>query len=459
MSGFDMRQNLGDLTVRYVQLRPVNQNSNNQYSYKGGLPLIRFEINDSIAPLMLNASHLRLCGKFTAGKADGTAFAQGAALENNYINRFAGVAGMIDNITVSSKRLNSTIERVQNYNRLVPSLVSGLHGKEDIMGDLFHQGGSLFNNWMMRNQLIARSPDAVSGTEKGRDFSIPLYMGMFQSGNDINLSRQSGLSGLTIDILLKSDANVVWGSNSNTDNATYNVSDLSLTIPLIDVAGQTAALIEKAPPTMNFNTWSSIFTTINSSAAVVSLNPGLSRVSSCLYNAINSNELGDQRFDPGRLGNMGQLDNLRYTKNGILFPLQYRIDTTDRENASNAQGGATGETLKVRSVSVRNTIEGLLTSAFFQARQNLLAFNEFDASVVNVNQTASKEGNNVNTDESFGLLYDKFGAGTDFSTSTWAVELKAPDVIGDAATSQSLFVYFLNKNTVEYSSGGVNIIR
>lgn len=459
MSGFDMRQNLGDLTVRYVQLRPVNQNSNNQYSYKGGLPLIRFEINDSIAPLMLNASHLRLCGKFTAGKADGSAFAQGAALENNYINRFAGVAGMIDNITVSSKRLNSTIERVQNYNRLVPSLVSGLHGKEDIMGDLFHQGGSMFNNWIMRNQLIARTPDAITNTEKGRDFSIPLYMGMFQSGNDINLSRQSGLSGLTIDILLKSDANVVWGSNSNTDNATYNVSDLSLTIPLIDVSGQTAALIEKAPPTMNFNTWSSIFTTINSSAAVVSLNPGLSRVSSCLYNAINSNELGDQRFDPGRLGNLGQLDNLRYTKNGILFPLQYRIDTTDRENASNAQAGATGETLKVRSVSVRNTIEGLLTSAFFQARQNLLAFNEFDASVVNVNQTASKEGNNVNTDESFGLLYDKFGAGTDFSTSTWAVELKAPDVDGDANTSQSLFVYFLNKNTVEYSSGGVNIIR
>lgn len=453
MSNFDMKDNLSDLKVRYVQLRPVNQNSDNQYSYKGGLPLIRFEINDSMAPLMLNGSQLRLTGKFTAGKSDGTQFANGGTLENNYVNRFAGVSSMIDNITISSKRLNSTIERVQNYYRLVPSIVSGLHGKEDIMGDLFHQGGSMFNNWISRNQLIARD------NGKGRDFSIPLYMGMLHSGADINLSRTSGLSGLSIDILLKSDANVVWGSDSNDDNATYNISDLQLTIPLIDISGQTAAIIEKAPPSMNFNTWSSIFTTLNSSNSVVSLNPGLSRVSSCLYNAINSAELGDQRYDAGRLGNLGQLDNLRYTKNGILFPLQYRIDTTDRENADNAQGGAVGETLKVRSVSVRNTIEGLLTSSFFSARHNLLAFNDFDASVVNVNQTASREGNNVNTDESFGILYDKFGSGTDFSTSTWAVELKVPDVDGTAATSQSLFVYFLNKNTVEYSSGGVNIIR
>ena len=450
---FNMSDNLGDLKVRYVQLRPVNQNSNNKYSYKGGLPLIRFEINDSIAPLMLNGANLRLTGKFTAGKAGG-AFQQAEPLENNYINRFGGVSSMIDNITISSKRLNSTIERVQNYNRLVPSLVSGLHGKEDIMSNLFHEGGSIFNNWIMRNQLIARGDDG-----KGRDFSIPLYMGMLHSGQDINLSRVSGLSGLTIDILLKSDANVVWGSDSASDNATYNVSDLQLTIPLIDVSGKTADIITRAPPTMNFNTWSSIFTTINSSAAVVSLNPGLSRVSSCLYNVINSEELGDQRYDAGRLGNMGQLDNLRYTKNGILFPLQYRIDTTDRENASNAQGGATDETVKCRSVSVRNTIEGLLTSSFFSARHNLLAFNDFDASVVDVDQKASRGGNDKNTDESFGILYDKFGSGSDFSTSTWAVELTAPDVKGGADSSQSLFVYFLNKNTVEYSQGGVNIVR
>ena len=171
MSGYDISNNLGDLKVRYVQLRPVNQNSNNQYSYRGGLPLIRFEINDSMAPLMLNGSALRLTGKFTGGKVGG-AFQQAEPLENNYINRFAGVSSAIDNIVISSKRLNSTIERVQNYNRLVPSIVSGLHGKEDIMGDLFHQGGSIFNNWISRNQLVARDGS------KGRDFSIPLYMGI-----------------------------------------------------------------------------------------------------------------------------------------------------------------------------------------------------------------------------------------------------------------------------------------
>ena len=446
---FDIRSNLGDLNVKYVQLRPVNQNSDNSYAFKRGLPLVRYEINDSMAPLLLNGAALRISGKFTATKSGGGAL----DLNDYYLNRFAGVASCIDNITISSRRLNSVIERVQNYNRLLPSIVSGLHGKQDMMGDLFHHGGSIYNNWIMRNALIAQD------NSKGMDFSIPLYLGMLHSGADINVSRTSGLSGLTIDILLKSDSNVVFGDDANTNGATYNLSDLVLTVPLLDVSGQTAAVIEKAPPNMNFNTWSSIFTTINSSAAVVSLNPGLSRVTSVLYNALNSAELGDQRFDPGRLGNLGQLDNLRYTKNGILFPLQYRIDTTDRENASSAEGGATGETCKVRAVSVRNTIEGLLTTSFFNARHNFLAFGEFDANVVNVSQTAGRDQEGVNVDESFGILYDKFGSGSDFNTSTWAVELKAPDVDGTAATSQSLFVYYLNKNTIEYSPQGVNIIR
>lgn len=451
MSDFNLRDNLGDLTVKYVQLRPVNQNSDNKYSYKGGLPLIRFEINDSMAPLMLNGAQLRLTGKITTSKADGTT--QLVNTENNYMNRFAGVSSVIDNVTISSRRLNSVIERVQNYNRLLPSIVSGMHGKEDMMGDLFHQGGSIFNNFIMRNAMTARDQN------KGMDFSIPLYLGVLHSGNDINVSRTSGLSGLVIDVLLRSDANVVFGSDAASDSATYNLSELQLTVPLLDVSGQTAAMIEKAPPVMNFNTWSSIFTTINSSASVVSLNPGLSRVTSVLYNGLNSAELGDQNFDPGRLGNLGQLDNLRYTKNGILFPLQYRIDTTDRENAGAGQGLATKETCKVRSVSVRNTIEGLLTSTFFNARHNFLAFNDFDASVVNVGQTAGQDQSGLNVDESFGILYDKFGSGTNFNTSTWAVELTVPDVKGQASQSQSLFVYFLNKNTIEYSANGVNIIR
>ena len=79
--------------------------------------------------------------------------------------------------------------------------------------------------------------------------------------------------------------------------------------------------------------------------------------------------------------------------------------------------------------------------------------------MVNVSQTAGNNQEGVNVDESYGILYDKFGSGSDFNTSTWAVELKAPDVDGTAATSQSLFVYYLNKNTIEYSPQGVNIIR
>ncbi len=451
---FNIADNLSDLNVRYVQLRAINSSASGQFQFSKGLPLLRFEINDSIAPLMLQGAHLRLTGKMTAGKSGGGNFQQAEPLESNYINRFAGVHGCIDNIVISSKRLNSNLERVQNYNRLVPSIVSTIHGREDIAGDLFHQSGSISNNWISRNALIARD-----GNDKGRDFSIPLYLGTLHSGSDINLSRTSGLSGLTIDILLKSDANVVWGSDSNSDSATYNLSDIALTVPLMEVSGETQERIEKAPDTFSFNTWSSVLTTINSQVSVVSLNPGLSRVTSVLFNAVNSQELGNQNFDPGRLGNLGQLERLRYTQNGVLFPLQYNLDTTDRQNASAAQGGKVSETVKCRAGNVRNVLESVITSSYFKARHTSMAFNEFNSSVVNVDQTAGKNGDNVQTVEQFGLIYDMFGSGSNFSTSTWSVELTVPEIDGNAATSQSLFVYFLNKNDVEFSQNGIDIIR
>ena len=461
----DLQRNLGDLNVRYVKLRPVNQNSENQYSFKGGLPLIKFDIGDSIEPSMLNGSQLRLTGRITYKKGDGSALATGSgALEDNFINRFNGAAAPVDNITLSSKRLNSVMERITNYNRLVPSLVSGLHGKEDIAGQLFHQGGHMFNNYIQRNVIIARDALASNSAANGRFFSLPLYCGMLNSGADINLSRESGIGGLVLEILLKSDANVIFGDNSSDDDATYIISDLQLTVPLMDVGGASAAVVARQPPMINFNTWSSVFTTMNSSASVLSLVPGLSRVASVVYNVMNANEMGDQNFDSGRLGNMGEVHNLRYSKNGVLFPLQYRIDTMDREASGASEGGATSQTIYQRSQQVRNTQEALLISPFFRARHNLYTFSDFDAGVLNVGQTAANDGNGLNTDESFGMLYDMFGSGTNYSQANWSVEIQtkgtgSDSIDGTASTTQAVFVFFLNKNTVQFSPNGLNLIR
>ena len=58
--------NLDSIRKRFLQLHPVNATSGGVYSFRAGLPLIKFDISSSEMPLFLDGSALRLSGRFTA---------------------------------------------------------------------------------------------------------------------------------------------------------------------------------------------------------------------------------------------------------------------------------------------------------------------------------------------------------------------------------------------------------
>ena len=66
----------------------------------------------------------------------------------------------------------------------------------------------------------------------GQDFSAQLYTGVLQSGQMIDLSNQSGVGGLVIEILLKSDVNCIFGTDASANTASYTIRDLILTVPV-----------------------------------------------------------------------------------------------------------------------------------------------------------------------------------------------------------------------------------
>ena len=103
--------NLADIKKRYLQLRPVNASSGGVYSFRNGLPIIKFDISASMMPLLMDGSDLRICGRLTARKNDGTAIVRNALAdtETNFIDGFARISHLIDHVTISSKRLNTVI--------------------------------------------------------------------------------------------------------------------------------------------------------------------------------------------------------------------------------------------------------------------------------------------------------------------------------------------------------------
>jgi hypothetical protein len=313
----------------------------------------------------MDGSALRISGRFTArqGAAGTTELTAG---DTNFLDGFTGFNQCIETITISSKRLNSVLERCTNYNRLVPSITSGRMSSKEYETKMSHYANQHGTTPLTRPTLNTYAAFNTNGevpvaSRKGCDFSTPLYCGILNSGEDIDLSSQTGQGGMVIEILLRSDTGVIFGTSDAANNATYNLSDLVLTVPVYEMTGP-ANMPAGGVSQFNFNTWSSMFQTINSSSGVVAMTPGLSRVAASLSSFITASDLGNQNFNSCRLGGVGEIQQLRYSRNGALYPLQYRLQTVSQQNNDVAKSVASNlfsnHTYSVNADIVRNYLEG-----------------------------------------------------------------------------------------------------
>lgn len=434
--------NLSQVRKQKILLNPVNAVSNGQYSSKSGIPLIKFDIAASDLPMMLDGDSLRINGKITANTAAGVALGN---TDKNFCDNFAGrFSNCIDTITISSKRLNQVIERVNNYWRIVPTVVSALHGNEDINTSLSHEGDHYETNFLGRHSLVAQDDN------KGKSFCSKLYCGVLNSGQHMDLSK-AGLGGLVVEILLKPDVNVVFGTDAATNNATYFLSDLTLSACVYHMASAPAQNM------FAFNSLSSVFQTINSSTSVVALTPGFKQVSSIFVNFMNTAEIGNQNNNSCRLGNIGQVRGLRYSLNGTLHPLQYRLLTNEEANDATT----THHTYRARTLIDRNYLQSVAIKNYDKIQRTALGWNNWNSGVVDRSQTANNSGCEQGTVAGFGILYDAFGTGEDLSQTVFSFEVEADgnDLDGTAARAQGAYMIFLNKNTIMMSAEGISIDR
>jgi len=472
-----------DSRKRFLQLHPVNATSGGTYSFKNGLPLIKFDISSAMMPTLLDGGALRLSGIMSAFQgAAGTTQLTPANL--NFLDGLSGINQLIESITISSKRLNSVLERITNYYRLVPSITSGMNGMKDFETRLSHFAGQHSTNALTRPALnvynqFDRNGLVTAANQSGQAFSTPLYCGLFQSGEDIDLSSVSGTGGLVIEILLRSDVGTIFGTDAAANGASYKLKDLVLTCPIYEMGGESAMMRQQSVNQFNFNTWSSMFQTLNTSASVVAMTPGLGRVSSCIVNFITASDLGNQNFNSCRLGPVAEFRQLRWSKNGALFPLQYRQQTVAEQNNNVAKAAAGDQfsyhTYNLNTDMYRTYLEALTTDRYNKVRNTLQAYNNWSGGSTDRTQNSGRDGVTPQTCDGIGILYDAYGSGTNFQTVVWSFEANysatnqlrvnatptdiANNIDGTAATAQAAVVYFLNKNTLLLSSMGIDVQR
>ena len=454
---------LSEMRKLNLQLNPSNSTSTGDYSPSSGLPLIKFDISSTDMPTNLDLSQLRINGNITyfTGNQPGTPTQPGAA-SSSYRDCYSGdLSNVIDHVTISSKKLSSVIERVNNYSRMVPSIVTGNHGEHEINCQLWNQGGSCTSNFMARNIIRAQNGvRGVAGTANGygKGFSMPLFCGLLNSDRDLDIS-VAGTGGLTIEILLKPNVSVAFGADAGAaaTAVNYKVSNLLLTVPAYELSGQTAAAALSADRVFNFNSISSIFQTLNSSTSVVSITPGLSRVSSVFMNAINTNEIGNQLFNSARLSNMGALREVRFSRNGMLHPLQYRLSGDQQANSLTA--ALNGQTLAGRAMVDVSYLEGISTNPIGNTGRTMLAYNTINSGIKNRGQTVNSSGDDVGTVSGTAILFDAYGSGENFQQTTFSVDFNNQTIDGTQATTMGLYMYFLSQNTLVMSPQGLSVVK
>jgi hypothetical protein len=200
-------------------------------------------------------------------------------------------------------------------------------------------------------------------------------------------------------------------------------------------------------------------------------------VSSVLLNSVTATDLGDQRFNSSRLGPIGEIQQLRYSKNGALYPLQYRLQTVSQQNNQVAKVVAGVEpSFMITGINAdifRNYLEGLRTDGYNKVKSCNQSFNSWAGGSVNLPQNAGRTGTTPEPNFGTAILYDRYGSGTNFQNVVWSMQLTASGVSqlntgsgarannldGTAATAQAVSIYYLNKNTLVFSGTGIDIVR
>ena len=112
-----------------IQVTPSNHTSTGTISYKDGNPLLQFIIGEQDRFLM--GGSVRLVGKFTTFKSDGTLADSGLRMSEQ-----VGVYSIIDSLTIKSQATHQVIEEIKNFPRFMASYLAVTSSEQDNAGHL-----------------------------------------------------------------------------------------------------------------------------------------------------------------------------------------------------------------------------------------------------------------------------------------------------------------------------------
>tara|TARA_R110002073_G_scaffold178674_2_gene337103 strand:- start:443 stop:1810 length:1368 start_codon:yes stop_codon:yes gene_type:complete len=443
---------------RFIRLAPSN-NSTSGYSPNASQPIIRFSVADTMATADMKEARLNFRLRVNP---TGAADSQVAITDDFNIDRRVGLAGVVDQVIVSSRRYGSQLEAVHNMGRLNSAWYDSLYSPKQMMSNNNLQTRAVGygrydpvngsdsspvtlddNGWKyMRKQLITGTGSATGKSADLLDCSIPLHLGMFQS-SDVNLNT---VGGLELAIYLQKESFLFNGTGAGAPAAasSYTLFDVSLTIPLLYYnAQQIAALNAQPEKAVSFMRWTSIYSVIDSTFTSIAHRLTLKSLLSSIHNfqptqAINS--LANNNFGLKAIG----LNELTVLRDGVKHPYEKTTIVDKKDNA---------ELIDARSTTLAE-INNEAISAYRNPR-DILYSQVTPANLTGV--AANNEGHHhvgVNYDLAAGSGLDIAGV-ISYDIKSKIEEQTLPAPTPTNTESYAMYSFYLDRQTLMITPSGI----
>ena len=385
---------------RFIRLAPSN-NSTVGNSPNASQPIIRFSVADTMATADMKEARLNFRVRINP---TGAAASEVATTDDFNIDRRVGLAGVVDQVIVSSRRYGSQLEAVHNMGRLNSAWYDTLYSPKQMISnhnlqtrsvgfgryDLVSGGNASpvtldDNGWKYaRKQLITGAGSATGKDADLLDCSIPLHIGMFQS-SDVNLNT---VGGLEIAIYLQKESFLFNGTGAGKPVAasSYTLFDVSLSIPLLYYnAQQIAALNSQPEKALSFMRWTSIYSVIDSTFTSIAHRLTLKSLLSSIHNfqpTQSINNLENNNFALKALG----LNELTVLRDGVKHPYEKTtiIDKKSNDELIDARNTTLAE-INNEAVSAYRNPRDILYSQIIPANLTGVAANNEGHHHVGVN--------------------------------------------------------------------------
>ena len=437
---------------QHLEIIPSNITSDGTLSFKNGQPVVQFIIGEQERYLI--GQSLRICGKFKAFSSAGVLSTSATGLR---MNEQLGIYSTFNELHVSSQKTAQNIETIRHYPRMMSSYLGVTSSLCDGISHL-NETALIDMNFASQQRGVIENPTQLNASG-GNSFCCPLVCGLMNGTQPIPLSGAWGVGGLDISIHLAPDSNVFFSSGSDTSGITgayYELSDVKLVCEVITPApDQLSRIMTQTKNVFEYNSIVSQFNTINSRNGVLNFPLGVSKCMGVFLNFVPASHINNLAFDGTATlpptnsdGKSAEVEQLIFTRGGERFPLEYNVDTLQKDNADN---------ITMDSQVVRNYMNAVMGFTKIE-RTNVSPFNNYyeDYSEGTNAYVYAKEITEGGAKFGIGVNYDQIsGTGVSFADVPFGLQMIS-DITTDSPQGVYLFAHC--KNTVVSSSAGIQVI-